>query len=108
MLEIVAKKDSEINHKEAEWNSEMEKMKQFIENEVRSNELERQNNRRIFSFEGQATFEKQRKEITNLQSALANTQVEVKELKELIQKKCKETIDLQIERGIVIWFMYYH
>ena len=77
-------------------------MKRYVENEVRSIELERQKNKRIYGFEGQATFEKQRNEIANLQSALANVQIEVAELKEYIKKMSKERIDLQIERGMVI------
>ncbi len=41
-------------------------MKKYVENEVRSIELERQKNKKIYGFEGQATFEKQRNEIANL------------------------------------------
>lgn len=54
---------TEYLKKEEQWKLEITKMKEFVKNEI---EEEKKKNKRIFSFEGQQTFEKQRKEIATL------------------------------------------
>ena len=67
-------------------------MKHFIEREIREIELERQNNRKLFSYEGQATFNNMKKQIETLQSALSSSQAEVNELKESIKRRSEEAL----------------
>lgn len=55
-----------MSQKEAELKEEVRKMKHFIEREIREIELERQNNRKLFSYEGQATFNNMKKQIETL------------------------------------------
>jgi hypothetical protein len=69
---------------------EIAKMKEFVKATVIETEQERQKNKRIFSFEGQQTFDKQRKEIATLQSSLANKENDLKDLNDLIQKIKKD------------------
>jgi hypothetical protein len=54
--------------------------------------LERQNNRKLFSYEGQATFNNMKKQIETLQSALSSSQAEVNELKEFIKRRSEEAL----------------
>jgi hypothetical protein len=66
MIEHFEKRESEYLKKEEEWKLEIAKMKEFVQTNVIEMEQEREKSKRIFSFEGQQTFEKQRKEIATL------------------------------------------
>jgi hypothetical protein len=66
MIEHFEKRESEYLKKEEEWKLEIAKMKEFVQTKVIEMERERLQNKRIFSFEGQLTFEKLRKEIATL------------------------------------------
>jgi len=85
-------KKNEMSQKEAELKEEVRKMKHFIEREICEIELERQNNRKLFSYEGQATFNNMKKQIETLQSALSSSQAEVNELKEFIKRRSEEAL----------------
>jgi hypothetical protein len=84
------RKVGDYNKREEQWKLEKAKMKEIEKAMVIETEKERQNNKRMFSFDGQQTFDKQRKEIATLQSALANKENDLKDLNDLIQKMKKD------------------
>ena len=66
MIEHFEKRESEYLKKEEEWKLEIAKMKEFVQRNFIEMEQEREKSKRIFSFKGQQTFDKQRKEIATL------------------------------------------
>ena len=66
MIEHFEKRESEYLKKEEEWKLEIAKMKEFVQRNFIEMEQEREKSKRIFSFEGQQTFDKQRKEIATI------------------------------------------